>query len=285
MRQYSEVDHNFYQLPHASSLREIWQAALDQEQGARTRIKDMQNKILYELCSLYRLNREELIRTAGEIAVAEEENKENDNDEEPEEELKTIYLASGIISYLFGCVLGRWDVRYTTGERASPKLPGPFDPLPSVPLGTLTDEVGLPCVNPPANYRVRIEYGGILVDDPGHQDDAVRRVRDDQVADIEKQIDSGKLSLADLDSLADKGKDISTGVLALIFGSGNPQEVALAFLDSEHYDKEISKKEADKELRYLLNVSFEIELPATDALSKWRTLLPKSGAFAHLNMQ
>ncbi len=41
---------------------------------------------------------------------------------------------------------------------------------------------------------------------------------EEQVTEIEKQIDSGKLSLADLDSLADKGKDISTGVLALIFG-------------------------------------------------------------------
>ena len=53
---------------------------------------------------------------------------------------------------------------------------------------------------------------------------------EDQVAEIERQVESGKLSLADLNSLADKGKDISTGVLTLIFGSANPQEVALAFL-------------------------------------------------------
>jgi len=104
----------------------------------------------------------------------------------------------------------------------------------------------------------------------------------DQVAEIEKQIDSGKLSLADLDSLADKGKDISTGVLALIFGSGNPQEVALAFLHSEQYDKEISKKEAEKELRYLLQVSFEIELPAADALSNWRARLGRHALLTDL---
>jgi hypothetical protein len=47
---------------------------------------------------------------------------------------------------------------------------------------------------------------------------------EDQVGEIERQVEGGKLSLADLDSLADKGKDISTGVLALIFGSANPQE-------------------------------------------------------------
>ena len=96
---------------------------------------------------------------------------------------------------------------------------------------------------------------------------------EDQVAEIERQVESGKLSLADLNSLADKGKDISTGVLTLIFGSANPQEVALAFLHSEQYDEKIGKKEAQKELRHLLQVSFDIELPAAEALSKWRVRL------------
>ena len=93
---------------------------------------------------------------------------------------------------------------------------------------------------------------------------------EDQVAEIERQVEAGKLSLADLDSLADKGKGISTGVLTLIFGSANPQEVALAFLHADRYDEEIGKKEAQKELRHLLQVSFDIELPAAEALSNWR---------------
>src|ERR1017187_7939529 len=96
---------------------------------------------------------------------------------------------------------------------------------------------------------------------------------EDQVAEVVRQVESGKLSLADLDSLADKGKDISTGVLTLIFGSANPQEVALAFLHSDQYDEEISKKEAQKELRHLLEVSFDIEFPASEALSNWRVRL------------
>jgi hypothetical protein len=102
---------------------------------------------------------------------------------------------------------------------------------------------------------------------------------EDQVAEIEKQVESGKLSLADLDSLAEKGKDISAGVLTLIFGSANPQEVALAFLHSDQYDDEIGKKEAKKELRRLLEVSFDIELPAAESLSKWRV---KFGRFVLL---
>src|SRR6202171_6505195 len=78
---------------------------------------------------------------------------------------------------------------------------------------------------------------------------------EDQVGEIERQVDSGKLSLADLNSLAEQGIDISTGVLKLIFGSANPQEVALAFLHSDCYDDEVGKKEAEKELRHLLQVS------------------------------
>lgn len=96
---------------------------------------------------------------------------------------------------------------------------------------------------------------------------------EDQVAEIERQVEAGKLSLDDLNSLAEQGIDISTGVLKLIFDTANPQEVALAFLHSDRYDEEIAKREAEKELRHLLQISFEIELPATERLSKWRVRL------------
>ena len=59
----------------------------------------------------------------------------------------------------------------------------------------------------------------------------------------------------------------------LIFGSANPQEVALAFLHSDHLDDEVGNKEAQKELRHLLEVSFDIELPVSEALSNWRIRL------------
>jgi hypothetical protein len=96
---------------------------------------------------------------------------------------------------------------------------------------------------------------------------------DDQLAEIERQVEAGKLSLPDLNSLAEKGKDISTGVLTLIFGSANPQEVALGFLHDDQHDDEIKKKEAGKELRHLLQMSFDIELPAAEGLFKWRVKL------------
>lgn len=96
---------------------------------------------------------------------------------------------------------------------------------------------------------------------------------EDQVGEIERQVEAGKLSLADLNSLAEQGIDISTGVVKLIFGTANPQEVALAFLHDDEHDNEVEKKEAGKELRHLLQVSYDIELPATEALSNWRVKL------------
>ncbi len=98
---------------------------------------------------------------------------------------------------------------------------------------------------------------------------------DDQVGEIEKQVETGKLSLADLNALADKGKDISTGILSLIFRTANPQEVALAVLHDERYDGEIDKKSAYKELRNLLQVSFDIEVPPSATLANLRERLAR----------
>jgi hypothetical protein len=96
---------------------------------------------------------------------------------------------------------------------------------------------------------------------------------EDRVGEIERQVEAGKLSLDDLNSLAEQGIDISNGVVKLIFGTANPQEVGLAFLHDNQHDNEIEKKQAGKELQHLLQVSFDIELPAAEALSNWRVKL------------
>ena len=99
---------------------------------------------------------------------------------------------------------------------------------------------------------------------------------DDQVGEIEKQVESGKLSLDDLNALADKGRDISTGVLTLLFGSANPQEVALAFLHGDGHDADIEKKSAQNDLRNLLQPSFDVEeFPASATLANLRERLAR----------
>jgi len=84
---------------------------------------------------------------------------------------------------------------------------------------------------------------------------------DDAAAHVEKQTEAGRLTLADLDALAEKGSEISRGVIALIFGTGNPQEIALSFLDSDRLDESIIKKDAKGELIDLLRRDFSFDVP------------------------
>jgi hypothetical protein len=87
-------------------------------------------------------------------------------------------LVADLLAYAGGCVFGRWDVRFATGERQPPKLPNPFAPLPVCSTGMLTGEDGLPLREAPPGYPLRIDQDGILVDDPDNPDDIVRRVRE-----------------------------------------------------------------------------------------------------------
>ena len=87
-------------------------------------------------------------------------------------------LTTALISYSTGCVFGRWNIRFATGERPTPELPDPFDPLPVCSPGMLQGDDGLPLQQSPEDYPLRIDWDGILVDDPSHPDDIVRRVRD-----------------------------------------------------------------------------------------------------------
>jgi len=85
---------------------------------------------------------------------------------------------------------------------------------------------------------------------------------EEAAAEVEKQAEAGRLTLADLDALAARGGEVSKGVLTLIFGKGNPQEIALAFLAGDKHDEEIIKKEAGGELRALL--AREVDFQATE---------------------
>ncbi len=98
---------------------------------------------------------------------------------------------------------------------------------------------------------------------------------DETAAHVEKQTEAGKLTLADLNALADKGGEISKGVIALIFGTGNPQEVALSFLDSDRFDESVIKKEARGELVELLRRDFGFDAPDVTELADLRRRLSR----------
>jgi len=102
---------------------------------------------------------------------------------------------------------------------------------------------------------------------------ALRPLRGEaSTAEIEKQVDAGKLSLADLDKIGDK-KD--SGVLSLIFGTGNPQEATLSFVAGNRFDAEIEKKTARGELAELLKSTVEIDLPDNLPLPEIRDRLAR----------
>src|SRR5262249_31137903 len=79
--------------------------------------------------------------------------------------------------------------------------------------------------------------------------------------------------LADLNALATKGEDIKKGVVSLIFGTGNPPDVALTFLAGDKHDAEIAKRGATAELLLLLENFFDIALPDREPLAALRIRL------------
>ena len=76
--------------------------------------------------------------------------------------------------------MGRWDIRFATGERKAPESTDLFAPLPVCSPGMLQNPQGLPAARQeaPADYPLRISWPGILVDDESHAEDVEVRVRE-----------------------------------------------------------------------------------------------------------
>lgn len=100
-------------------------------------------------------------------------------------------------------------------------------------------------------------------------------VGDDNAAEVEKQVEAGKLGLADLDALGTKGQEFGKGVVPIVFGTGNPQEVALAFLAGDRHDAEVQKKAAAEELVVLFRSTFDADLTADAPLPQLRDRLAR----------
>jgi hypothetical protein len=94
-------------------------------------------------------------------------------------------------------------------------------------------------------------------------------------AALEKEVEAGKLSLEELDSLP-LVEGITKGVVNVILGSGSVQDIALRFLAGEQFDPGIVAKDATAELAMMLNNGFEAGLSAAVSPSELR------GAFARL---
>jgi hypothetical protein len=96
---------------------------------------------------------------------------------------------------------------------------------------------------------------------------------EDDIQRLEKDIQAGKLSLSELDTLADKSNGARQGVLSLIFGTGNPLEIVLIFLTKEHYDEDITRKDATSDLKALFAEHLSIATQTNESLKDLRSRL------------
>lgn len=139
--------------------------------------------------------------TATEDDISADTESEPDGDSEVNFDLSQRGMASDVISWVFGVLLGRWDVRYALDPSISPRLPGVFAPSNAFPFGSLLsldghpakieDDIGshnlaasewvglnekkLFCND--RKYPVRVSWNGILVDDTEHPTDVLAGVR------------------------------------------------------------------------------------------------------------
>jgi hypothetical protein len=77
-------------------------------------------------------------------------------------------VAEDTLSYLLGCVFGRWDIRLARDQaRAVPQAPL-FELVPACAPGMLTGPDGLPASECPDGYPLRLPPTMLVVDEPGH---------------------------------------------------------------------------------------------------------------------
>jgi len=119
--------------------------------------------------------------TLDTTAIAAGDNGEVASVPEPEESgtsVNTARLAAALVRWAVGAAFGRFDARLATGEREFPPEPEPFDPLRACSPGMLTGDDGLLAQEVSDTCPLRLPHAGIMVDDAGHSDDLVTRVRD-----------------------------------------------------------------------------------------------------------
>jgi len=189
--------------------------AAETEAGLR-RIQSEIDEIAFDLYGFTEEERKPTVGDEGPVVGEESEGDDSDGEEETVESApgdSRPLITALFLSWSVGVVFGRFDIRLALDPSLVPGAPDPFEPLPVCPPGMLVGPDGLlakpgrivseewlrarPDANtlppdgavpkptiPDSEYLLRINWDGILVDDPGfngarpHRDDIVRRVRE-----------------------------------------------------------------------------------------------------------
>ncbi|MEH2451335.1 Eco57I restriction-modification methylase domain-containing protein [Nostoc sp.] len=162
-----------------ADLSFAWQEKIKKYTQQLSKYQEQIDDIVFQLYGISPKDRKTL-----EITVKSQNISIDNNIEDAEEEDETApvtdskQLVTDLLSYTVGCAFGRWDIRFSTGEKSAPELPDPFAPLPVCSPGMLTNTDGLPLSETPPGYPIPIAWDGILVDDPNHPNDITRRIRE-----------------------------------------------------------------------------------------------------------
>lgn len=154
------------------------------------------NQIAFALYGIEGDDRLSLQRSAAEIKTGDDIVDSNESEDRSSIALpQSIRHAQELISYMVGCVMGRWDIRFTTGEKDCTSLPGPFEPLPVRSPGMLHVGVETSLDKSFKSYPLETAISGLLPDDPDHLKDLTLRIRDalefvwnDRTAVVEKEL-------------------------------------------------------------------------------------------------
>jgi hypothetical protein len=144
--------------------------------------------------------------TQGENSPEEDEYEDDGDSSQSVLDFSERAVAEGYVSYLYGLVFGRWDIRFALDKSLLPKPQQVLDPLPVVPPSTLVGIDGLPAkaggivseewlrVRPDAShisvaksaesetitdkvYPIPIHWDGVISDDVGSESDIIRLIR------------------------------------------------------------------------------------------------------------
>ncbi|WP_157790507.1 hypothetical protein [Bradyrhizobium japonicum] len=138
----------------------------------------------------------------------------SDVDESPEAE-DDLSFGAELVSWAIGVAFGKFDVRFSTGERTAPGEPDPFAPLPAISPGMLSEDGQTLSAGPPKGYPIQFSGNGVLVGDLGHPDDLAAAVRSVLEAAFRAQ---GEEWWSDLGALLDlDSKDLRGWIEASFF--------------------------------------------------------------------
>jgi hypothetical protein len=161
--------------------------ALIESDQAIIEIQSRIDKIAFDL---YDLGPEDCL-DPNSVFTSESSDISDEDDEEETVSADHSSITADLLDYAIGAAIGRWDLRFATGEKPAPPEPDPFDPLPVCPPGMLQNVGGLPATpaDVPGDYPLRISWPGILVDDKGHDEDIETRVREVLAAVFPDRVD------------------------------------------------------------------------------------------------